>query len=114
MRGEEVTPAPRSRGRKEAYFEAKQFYLAVPILMIPSTMIKRMMKELISTSSEAVGFIIGPFHNILGNRDSPLLLFFSDPPVSANPGKLPGNSLHFDQTVFRSRGVHSLGGRLSL
>lgn len=47
--------------------------------MIPSTMIKRMMKELISTSSEATGFIIGPFPNILGNRDSPFLLF-SGPP----------------------------------
>ena len=81
--------------------------------MIPSTMIKRMMKELISNSSEADGFIIGPFHNILGNRDSPLLFFFG-PPVSANPGKLPGNSLHFDQPAFRSRGVHFLGGRLSL
>ena len=81
--------------------------------MIPSTMIKRMMKELISTSSEADGFIIGPFHNILGNRDSPFL-FFPDPPVSANPGKLPGNSLNFDQSVFHSRGVHSFGGRLSL
>jgi hypothetical protein len=112
VRGEEVTPAPWSRGRKEAYFEAKLFYLVVPILMIPSTMIKRMMKELISTSSEAVGFIIGPFHNILGNKDSPLLFF--GPPVSANPGKLPGNSLHVDQSVFHSRGVHSIGGRRSL
>ena len=92
MRGEEVTPAPRSRGRKEAYFEAKQFYLAVPILMIPSTMIKRMMKELISTSSEAVGFIIGPFHNILGNRDSPLS-FFSDPLSLQIPGNFPATLL---------------------
>lgn len=47
--------------------------------MIPSTMIKRMMKKLISTSSEAAGFIIGPFHNILGNRNSPLLFFFGPP-----------------------------------
>ena len=79
MGREEVTPAPWSKGRKEAYFEAKLFYFVVPILMIPSTMIKRMMKELISTSSEADGFIIGPFPNIPGNRDGPFLLF-SGPP----------------------------------
>jgi len=61
--------------------------------MIPSTMIKRMMKELISTSSEAAGFIIEPFHNILENRDSPLLFFFRTPLSLQIPGSLPATLL---------------------
>jgi hypothetical protein len=79
MGREEVTPAPWSKGRKEAYFEAKLFYFVVPILMIPSTMIKRMMKELRSIRSAAAGFIIALFHNILGDRDSPLLFLSRTP-----------------------------------
>ena len=35
--------------------------------------------ELISTTLAAPGFIIAPFHNILENRDSPLLFFFRTP-----------------------------------